>query len=131
MNSLLKLLVGLLIVGAGANSIAASAAGVTTPNTGLDLYTQVTTADDIKPASCAGITLTHVVSGSGTITGVASNNELITGSAGIDTIDGNLGDDCILGGSGDDDITGNGGTDVCIGGGDAGDVFATCETTIP
>jgi len=131
MSAILKLFVGVLIVTAGANSIVASAAGVTTPSSGLDFYTQVTTADDIKPASCAGITLTHVVSDSGTITGVASNNELITGSAGIDTIDGNLGDDCIFGGSGDDDITGNRGTDICIGGGDAGDVFATCETTIP
>ena len=131
MSLILRLFVGFLIVGAGANSIAASAASVATPNSGMDSYTQAITANDIKPASCAGITLTHVVSGAGTITGVASNNELITGSAGVDTIDGNLGDDCILGGSGDDDITGNGGTDVCIGGGDAGDVFATCETTIP
>ena len=131
MNSLLKLLVGLLIVGAGANSIAASAAGVTTPNTGITSYTQVTTADDIKPASCAGIVLTSVVSGSGVIIGIGNTNELITGSAGVDTIDGKLGDDCILGGASDDDITGGNGTDVCIGGGDVGDVFTTCETTIP
>lgn len=127
---MLRLIVGFLIVAAGANSIAASTASTTTPSSGLDIYTQVTTANDIKPASCAGITLTHVVSGSGTITGTG-NSELITGSAGVDTIDGDLGDDCILGGSGDDDITGNAGTDVCIGGGDAGDVFTTCETTIP
>ena len=131
MSTLLKVLAGLLVVAAGANSIPASTASVSTPTSGLDTYSQLTTADDIKPASCAGILLTSVISGSGTITGVGSTSELITGSSGVDTIDGNLGDDCILGGAGDDDITGNAGTDICIGGGDAGDVFATCETTIP
>lgn len=131
MSVLLKLVVGFLIVSAGANSIAASAASTTTANSGLTLYTQVTTADDIKPASCAGIVLTSVISGNGVIIGIGNTNELITGSAAVDTIDGKLGDDCILGGASDDDITGGNGTDVCIGGGDAGDVFTTCETTIP
>jgi Ca2+-binding RTX toxin-like protein len=131
MDLLLRLGVGFLIVAAGANSLAASAAGIATPNTGLTSYVQVTTANDLKPPACAGIVLTDVVSGSGVIIGVGNTNELITGSTGVDTIDGKLGDDCILGGSGDDDITGGNGTDVCIGGGDAGDVFTTCETIDP
>ena len=130
MDSVLRLVIGFLIVAAGANSLAASAASTSTPPSQLGAYSQAITANEIKPAACAGIVLTSIVAGAGTITG-ASDSELITGSAGADTIDGGLGDDCILGGSGDDDITGNDGTDVCIGGGDAGDVFATCESTFP
>ncbi len=130
MSLIARLIVGVLVVSVGANSLHAATASTSTPVSSLDAHSQSMTANDIKPASCSGITLTHTVSGSGTITGT-SNSELITGSAAADTIDGDVGDDCILGGSGDDDITGNDGTDVCIGGGDAGDVFATCETTIP
>ena len=73
------------------------------------------TANDLKPAECAGITVTRLVVGSGTIN--ASNaNELILGSSGADTIDGRAGDDCILGGGGNDTIQGGAGLDVLLGG---------------
>jgi Ca2+-binding RTX toxin-like protein len=85
------------------------------------------TADALKPAACAGITLTTIVVGT---TGTAGS-DLIIGTSGIDVISGNNGDDCILGGAGADTIDGGGGNDVCIGGPDI-DVLnpATCETQI-
>lgn len=86
-------------------------------------------ANDLKPAACAGLDLTTVIHGSGTITG-SSGNDLIFGSSGDDIIDGLGGDDCIVGGGGKDIIDGNDGTDVCIGSG--GTVtFVNCETTLP
>lgn len=90
--------------------------------------------NDLKPAACAGITLTARVIGSGVVTGTGAN-ELIIGGAGIDTITGLGGTDCILGGGGNDVIDGGLGTDVCIGG-PGTDTFVTiivvptCETAI-
>jgi Ca2+-binding RTX toxin-like protein len=86
-------------------------------------------ANDLKPAACAAINLTEVVSGAGTITGT-SGNDLILGGSGDDSIDGLGGDDCIVGGGGNDIIDGNDGSDICIGSG--GNVtFLNCETMIP
>ena len=131
MQQAIRFLLGGLVLAIGAGAISASAASMSTPASSAGTHNAPITADDLKPADCAGITLTHVLAGSGTITGVGSRSELITGSPAVDTIDGGLGDDCILGGGSDDGITGGGGTDVCIGGGDAGDTFATCETVVP
>jgi Ca2+-binding RTX toxin-like protein len=86
-------------------------------------------ANDLKPAACAGMNLTNVIHGSGTITGTSSN-DLIFGSSGDDVIDGQGGDDCIVGGGGNDIIDGNDGNDICVGSG--GNVtFLNCETTLP
>jgi Ca2+-binding RTX toxin-like protein len=86
-------------------------------------------ANDLKPATCAGLDLTNVIHGSGTITGT-SGNDLIFGSSGDDVIDGLGGDDCIVSGGGTDIIDGNDGNDICIGSG--GNVtFLNCETTLP
>ena len=90
--------------------------------------TRTTGANDLKPTQCASVTLTAVVSGSGTVNGTAAN-ELITGATGADSINGGGGNDCVLGGDGDDDINGGGGTDICIGGGGT-DAFHNCETEI-
>lgn len=128
MSTLLKLTVAALLIVVGASALEASTASVVTPNTLASFEVEVVTADTMKPAACAGIALTAVVSGSGVITGTAAN-ELVTGSAAVDTIDGLGGDDCILAGAADDSVTGGAGTDVCIG--NAGtDTFATCETEI-
>ena len=86
------------------------------------------TADILKPAACAALPLTNVVTGSGTISGTGGN-DLILGSAGIDSIAGSGGNDCILGGGGADAIRGNGGSDVCIGGAGV-DTFVSCKTQI-
>jgi Ca2+-binding RTX toxin-like protein len=124
--TLLKLTGALLIVAIGASAWSASAASTTTPNTNAAFVQQSVTADDMKPVACAGIVLTSVIGGSGTLTGSAAN-ELITGSSAADTIDGLGGDDCIVGGDGDDDLTGGADTDVCLGGAGT-DAFTGCET---
>jgi Ca2+-binding RTX toxin-like protein len=72
-------------------------------------------ANDLKPADCSGITVTTVLSGSGTIIGSGAS-ELVLGGSAADTITAGGGDDCILGGGGNDSIQGQSGTDVCIGG---------------
>ena len=105
---------------AAANTIAPSNVG---------LQSADINADDLKPAACAALHLTNVVSGSGTINGT-SNNDLIIGSSGNDVIDGKGGDDCIIGAGGTDTINGGSGTDICVGDGGK-DTFQNCETTIP
>lgn len=125
-------LVRLLLILAPAALLIAAGVGITAANTvpptRLGQSAQPITANTLKPASCAGITLTALVTGSGlfSATGAA---ELVLGSAGTDSITAGGGDDCVLGGAGIDTITGGAGTDVCIGG--AGlDIFLTCETQI-
>jgi Ca2+-binding RTX toxin-like protein len=117
------------------------------PNSMADSLTSVINANALKPAECAGITLTHlVVIGVNTPSG---NSELIVGTPASETIVGAGGADCILGGSGDDllrggggidilmggpgndTLNGGGGADVCYGGGDPGDTFISCSTIIP
>jgi Ca2+-binding RTX toxin-like protein len=104
----------------------AFAAGLSIPSSNVGQQSILVTAEDIKPAACAGLYLTTIISGSGTLTGTTAN-DLIIGSAGADTIDGLGGDDCILGGNGDDFITGSDGMDICIGG-PGTDTFTTCES---
>jgi Ca2+-binding RTX toxin-like protein len=88
------------------------------------------TANDLKPAACAAITLNRIRTGSGTFNDTGTSN-LVLGSAGADTIRGNNGDDCILGGGGNDSLRGDLGIDVCIGGLGTDTFHVTCETQIP
>jgi Ca2+-binding RTX toxin-like protein len=131
MQLIVRLLFGALILAIGGGAISATAASMSTPASSAGTYNAPITPDDLKPSDCAGITVTDIVTGSGTIAGTGVRNELILGSPGVDTIDGVQGDDCIHAGGSDDDITGGQGTDVCIGGGNPGDTFATCETVVP
>ena len=87
------------------------------------------TANELKPAACAAITLNRITTGSGTFNDTGTSN-LVLGSAGVDTIRGNNGDDCILGGGGNDSLRGDGGTDICIGGPDTDTFHVTCEIQI-
>jgi Ca2+-binding RTX toxin-like protein len=103
----------------------AFAAGISAPPSNVGEKFVSVTAEDIKPSACDGLSLTQIISGSGTLTGT-SGNDLIIGSSGADTIDGLDGDDCILGGGGDDSLAGNDGTDVCLGG-PGSDIFTNCE----
>ena len=128
MATILKLFAGALLVAIGASALNASAASVSTPNTAVTLAVEPVDVNNMKPASCAGIVLTAVVGGSGTVTGTAAN-ELITGSSGADVLDGLDGDDCLVGGAGVDDLRGGQGTDVCDSGAGT-DTFVGCETEI-
>jgi Ca2+-binding RTX toxin-like protein len=103
----------------------AFAAGITVQPSNIDAKSIAVTAEDLKPSACSGMTLTQIISGSGTLT-ATSGNDLIIGSAGADVIDGQGGDDCILGGGGDDSLLGNEGSDVCLGG-PGNDNFTDCE----
>jgi hypothetical protein len=96
------------------------------PSTKAADRSQAITANTLKPTECAGITLTNLVRGSGTINGT-NGADLILGSSGVDTISGNNSSDCILGGGGNDSINGGNGADVCI---DrlGTNTFTSCET---
>lgn len=110
------------------SSVTAVAATNTVPATRVTDQIRSVGVNDLKPSACAALSLTNLVTGTGSLTGTAGN-DLILASSSADTIDGLGGDDCILGGGGDDLITGGPGTDVCIGG-PGTDIFATCETEI-
>lgn len=90
-------------------------------------HQSTTTANDLKPSECSGITLVNKLVSSGTATGTA-DNDLMLGSSGVDMFDGAGGNDCIVGG--DDSLAGGPGTDTCYGG-PGNDSFADdCENKI-
>ena len=109
-------------------AVTALAATNTVPSTRVMNESISFNINHLKPAACAGITVSTVVTGSGIINGTAGN-DLILGSSNLDTISDLAGDNCILGGDGDDVITGGPGRDVCIGG-SWNDTFLACETEI-
>lgn len=117
-------LAALLII----SSMTAVAATNTVPPTRVDSQSIFFNINHLKPAACAGINVTNLVVGSGTIIGT-EGNDLILGSFGADEIYGMGGNDCILGGGGDDIIDGGDGNDVCVGG-PGSDTFANCEGEI-
>jgi len=121
------LILGLLIL-IVITSLTAVASANTIPSTRLDDRGLSFNINNFKRGACAGLSLTTLVTGSGTLTGTPGN-DLILGSSSADTIDGMGGDDCIVSGGGDDSLTGNDGTDVCLG--DAGnDTFTSCEAEV-
>jgi hypothetical protein len=92
--------------------------------------TPIPSINSKKPAECTMNIVAIVVCTGGVCDGAKGNvNELILGTTGNDTINGNGGRDCILGGDGNDAISGNGGGDVCFGG-LGSDTFNKCETTV-
>lgn len=100
--------------------VTAVAATNTVPDTRLDYDSNSLGLNDLKPPACAGVGVTNLVTGGGTVTGT-EGNDLILASSAADTIDGLGGDDCIVGGGDSDTCTGGAGSDV----------FVTCETEIP
>ena len=101
-------------------------AGNSVPGTTVTRFTTVITANKLKPAACAAITLSTVVAG---VTGT-SGNDLLLGTAGPDTMSAGGGDDCILGGGGGDSISCGTGTDIAIGGPGTDTFNANCETRV-
>ena len=104
-------LVAVVAIGFGISITAAN----TVPATRATLDVVTITADTLKPASCAALTLTAKLTGAGAINGTAAA-ELITGGPAGQTITGGGGNDCILGGGGNDAIDCGAGIDVGIGG---------------
>ena len=110
--------------------VSAVATSNTVPPSRVGRTTQAINANTLKPAACAGITLTTIVvcPATGACNGTAAN-ELILGNSTAETINGKGGNDCILGGGGgNDSITGGNGTNVCIG--HLGDTYTKCQTII-
>ncbi|HEU5316017.1 MAG TPA: hypothetical protein VFX49_07895, partial [Chloroflexota bacterium] len=112
----------LLLIGAGTLLLAAavsSGSGFAAANavraSRAAARQQAITINGLRPPECAGLTLTTLITGSGTITGT-NGPDLIIGSAGSDSIDGLDGSDCIVAGGGDDDINAGAGADVILGG---------------
>ncbi len=118
-------LLGLLVL-AVISVVPVFAAGIPVPGTNASQTNQGITANTLKPAACAGITLTTVVNG---VTG-GGGNDLVTGTAAGETVRGNAGDDCVLGGGGNDFLRGDAGVDVCIGGPGTDTFNGSCETQI-
>ena len=98
--------------------VSAYAAANSVPRSKVVDYRTPITANTLKPAECAGISLTNVITGQGDINGT-NGNDLLLGSSSADSIRGNNGNDCIVGGAGEDDLRGQGGNDVLLGGGDS------------
>ena len=117
----------LLAIVAAATATTGLLASNSVPASRLGRVSMAITANDLKPAECASVNVTNIVTGSGAVTGT-NGNDLVLGSSGIDIIDASGGDDCAVGGSGLDTIAGGLGTDVCIGSSSA--TFATCETEV-
>lgn len=113
---------GLLMIVASVTAIAATN---TIPPTRADLQTISFQINHLRPSACAGLSLSNLVTGSGTLTGT-EGNDLILASGAADTIYGMGGSDCIVGGGGDDLIDGGADADLCVGG-DGNDTFSNCE----
>ena len=114
----LTLAVGCGGVRAAGNSVASSYASNTT---------YPINANALKPAECAALNLSAILTGSGDFEGGAANELLLGGSA-SQRIRGRDGDDCLVGGAGVDEFRADAGTDVCIG--TASSAFSDCETIV-
>jgi Ca2+-binding RTX toxin-like protein len=120
-------LAGVLLAALVVSSImSAMAASNSVPKSGLDEISRSITANDLKPAQCDAITLTHLIADTGVVNGT-SQNDLILGGSGIDIISGGGGDDCIVGGGGNDTLIGGSGSDSCVGGAGVDVLDITCE----
>jgi Ca2+-binding RTX toxin-like protein len=104
-------------VGLGFVTTRAFTAANVVPVTNISQFTQAITPAQLAPSECGsnGVTVTSIVSGSGTITSTAAN-QLVLGSSGVDTLnDGGSGSACLVGGASADSFNGvTGGGDLCI-----------------
>jgi Ca2+-binding RTX toxin-like protein len=102
-----------ILIAAAAHLLTAHAASATVPSSQLGRSSTVVSPNNLRPSECT-MTVTSIATGSGTFSASASF-QLVLGSAGNDTITGNLGgNDCIVGGAGTDTITGLGTGNQCI-----------------
>ncbi len=116
-----------LILAVAAGCGAAQTAGNTVAGSYASDTTSPIDANALKPAECASLNLSAVLTGSGDFEGGAANELLLGGSA-AQKIRGRDGDDCLVGGAGPDEFRADAGTDVCIG--TAASLFQDCETIV-
>ena len=127
-TTLFRLLSAAALVLILVSALSAFAAGLSATSSNVDRKSVSVSANDVKPPACAGLYLSGIVTGAGTVTGTAGN-DLMIGGSGADVIDGLGGNDCILGGGGDDTLAGGEGSDVCLGG-PGNDLFTDCESEV-
>lgn len=87
---------------------------------------QLVTANSLKPAQCAALNLSVVVSGPDN-SGATANQLLLAGPADTAVVGGS-GDDCIVASTSAATIDGGTGTNVCFGGSTT--VFTNCQTQV-
>ncbi|MGZ8716419.1 MAG: hypothetical protein ACXWYO_04835 [Gaiellaceae bacterium] len=122
--SLVRVLVAAAVFLVLATASYAFTAANTVPATNAGQQQFTIDANALKPAACAALNLTAIVTNN---SGTAAR-ELVLGSAAGENILGRGGNDCILGGGGADTINGGAGAnDICIGG-PGTDTFSNCET---
>lgn len=85
------------------------------PPSRAGLFVHGTVANDLKPAQCAALNLSTIVTGDGNLAGTRGS-DLIIGGPAAQTLTGAGGDDCLIGGGGDDVLRGGKGDDVLIAG---------------
>ena len=110
-----------------ASLLSGLAAANTVPISKIVNSSRPITLNDLKPAECAALNLTTLVTGSGKFSGTAGN-DLILGSPAADDIRGNAGTDCVLGGGGDDKLDGREHNDVLLGGPDSDNILGGSGT---
>jgi Ca2+-binding RTX toxin-like protein len=120
-------LIAAFVLGSIAVVMAAATATNNVPTSNADQLSQGTGANELKPAACAGITLTTIVTGDGATVNGTAGNDLILGGPSNNRLNGNGGTDCMLGGAGNDNLRGGAGNDICIGG-PGTDTFNSCAT---
>ena len=124
-----RVILAVLVAAIALLAAVAQTASLGVPKSRAGKSTMSTGPDALKPAQCASITLSVLVTGSGTFGNAsATANELMLGSATNDRTQGGNGSDCIVGGAGNDTLRGGGGYDICIGEGGT-DTFSGCEVT--
>jgi Ca2+-binding RTX toxin-like protein len=96
------------------------------PATHVGRSLQGISVQDLAPPECAGMGLTTLVTNSNGTNG----NDLVLGTAAVDTLSGGRGNDCLVGGAGNDTLRGQNDIDVCIGG-PGTDTYQQCETQYP
>lgn len=114
-------------------TVACASFGVTAanivPDTRVSRNTLTPALSEGVPAECSSISVTNLVTGSGSFSGT-SGNDLVLASSGIDSPNAGGGNDCIVAGDGADVINCGTGTDVAIGGPGIDTFNNNCETKI-
>jgi signal peptidase I len=124
-----------LVVLVAASVTATFTAANTVPLSKAGAATFPKTLSELAPSQCSGLTLTNLVTATGSSTTGTSANDLILGKSGKGTftLSGAGGNDCIVAGGGSgtiNSINGSSGSgDVCIGAPGATNLFSNCEHT--
>ena len=116
----------LMLMAVSASLTLGLTASNTVPASRIGRSVQPGAVDQARPTGCASISLTNLVTGSGTFSSNASN-ALILGSAGVDTINATGQYNCIIGGGGRDRVTSTT-TSFCIIGPTSGTTYSKCVT---